>query len=194
MAKKKRGKQRQIGFELDESELLQEWKNRAGFALWEFASKHFPIKRKLTGKDLYVDFYAVVNALILTGTVPNAAEIKGFSAPVSQRVPAKPHPVNVYGQWKTVSTKTKVGRMGVYERPTVYYGGNTIELGYYGIKEGNDVRAYGLTNEGDALPAYSYDAVTWLCDEQASEVKRILDSTFAEVFGRERQSLMSLTG
>ena len=189
MSKRQRGKQRQIGFELDESELLQEWKNRAGFALWDFASKHFPLKRKLTGKDLYVDFYAIVNALILTGTVPNAAEIKGFSAPVNQRVPAKPHPVNVYGKgWKTVSTKTKVGRMGIYERPTVYYGGNTIELGYYGIKEGNDVRAYGLTNEGDALPAYSYDAVTWLCDEQASEVKRILDECFLEVFHKPRQS------
>lgn len=194
MAKKKRGKQRQISFELNESELLQEWKNQAGFALWEFASKHFPLKRELTGKDLYVEFYAVVNALILTGTVPNAAEIKGFSAPVDQRVPAKPHPVNVYGQWKTVSTKTKVGRMGIYERPTVYYGGNTIELGYYGIKEGNDVRAYGLTDEGEALPAYSYDAVTWLVEEQASEVKRILDSTFAEVFGHQRQSSMASAG
>lgn len=188
MAKRQRGKQRQISFELNESELFQEWKNRAGFALWEFASKHFPLKRKLAGKDLYIEFYTVVNALILTGTVPNAAEIKGFSAPVNQRVPAKPHPVNVYGKgWKTVSTKRKVGRMGIYERPTRYYGGNTIELGYYGIKEGNDVRAYGLTNEGDALPAYSYDAVTWLCYEQQAEVKRILDETFAEVFGHQRQ-------
>lgn len=191
MAKKKRGKQRQISFELDESELLQEWKDRAGFALWEFASKYFPLKRKLTGKDLYVEFYAVADALVLTGTVPNAAEIKGFRAPVNQRVPAKPHPVNVYGQWKTVSTKTKVGHMGIYERPTVYYGGDTIELGYYGIKEGNDVRAYGLTAEGEALPAYSYDAVTWLVETQASEVKRIMDSTFAEVFGHQRQSSLT---
>lgn len=188
MAKKKRGKQRQISFELNESELLQEWKSQAGFALWEFASKYFPLKRKLTGKDLYVEFYAIADALILTGTVPNAADIKGFRAPVNQRVPAKPHPVNVYGQWKTISTKTKVGRMGIYERPTVYYGGDTIELGYYGIKEGNDVRAYGLTAEGDALPAYSYDAVTWLVETQASEVKRIMDSTFEEVFGHQRQS------
>ena len=190
MAKKQRGKQRQISFELNESELFREWKKRAGFALWEFASKHFPLKRKLVGKDLYVDFHAVVNALILTGTVPNAADIKGFSAPVNQRVPAKPHPVNVYGQWKTVSTKTKVGRMGVYERPTVYYGGKNIELGYYGIKEGKNITAYGLTNEGDALPAYSLDAVTWLVETNADEIKRILDETFAEVFGyqRERQT------
>ena len=189
MAKRQRGKQRQISFELNESELLQEWKNRAGFALWDFASKHFPLKRKLTGKDLYVDFYAIVNALILTGTVPNAADIKGFSAPVNQRVPAKPHPVNVYGKgWKTVSTKTKVGRMGIYERPTVYYGGNTIELGYYGIKEGKNITAYGLTNEGDALPAYSYDAVTWLVETQANEVKRILDECFMDVFHKPRQT------
>ena len=191
MAKRQRGKQRQISFELNESELFQEWKNRAGFALWEFASKHFPLKRKLTGKDLYIEFYTVVNALILTGTVPNAADIKGFSAPVNQRVPAKPHPVNVYGQWKTVSTKTKVGRMGIFERPTTYYGDKHIELGYYGIKEGKNITAYGLTNEGDALPAYSYDAVTWLVETQASEVKRILDSTFAEVFGHQRQSQTS---
>lgn len=184
MAKRQRGKQRQISFELNESELLQEWKNRAGFALWEFASKHFPLKRKLTGKDLYVEFYTVVNALILTGTVPNAADIKGFRAPVNQRVPAKPHPVNVYGKWKTVSTKTKVGHMGIYERPTVYYGGNTIELGYYGIKDGNDVRAYGLTNEGDALPAYSYDVVTWLVENQSFELSRILSETFESVFKR----------
>ena len=188
MAKRQRGKQRQISFELNESELLQEWKDRAGFALWEFASEHFPLKRKLTGKDLYVDFYAVVNELILTGTVPNAAEIKGFRAPVNQRVPAKPHPVNVYGRWKTVSTKTKIGRMGIYERPTVYYGGKHIELGYYGVREGKDITAYGLTNESEALPAYSLDAVTWLCQEQAIEVRRILDSTFAEVFGHQRQS------
>ena len=188
MAKRQRGKQRQISFELNESELLQEWKKRAGFALWEFASKHFPLKRKLTGKDLYVDFSAVVNALILNGTVPNAADIKGFRAPVNQRVPAKPHPVNVYGRvWKTISTKTKVGHMGIYERPTVYYGDKHIELGYYGIKDGKNVTAYGLTNEGDALPAYSYDAVTWLVEEQASEIKRILDSTFEEVFGHQRQ-------
>lgn len=188
MAKRQRGKRRQIGFELNEDELLREWKSRAGIELWEFASKYFPLKRKLTGKDLYVEFYAIADALILTGTVPNAADIKGFRAPVNQRVPAKPHPVNVYGQWKTVSTKTKVGHMGIYERPTVYYGGNTIELGYYGIKEGDGVRAYGLTAEGEALPAYSYDAVTWLVDTQASEVKRILDSTFEEVFGHQRQS------
>lgn len=188
MAKRQRGKQRQISFELNESELFQEWKKRAGFALWEFASKHFPLKRKLTGKDLYVDFYAVVNALILTGTVPNAADIKGFSAPVNQRVPAKPHPVNVYGQFKTVSTKTKVGRMGIYERPTVYYGDKHIELGYYGIKEGGNVTAYGLTNEGEALPAYSYDAVTWLVETQASETKRILDECFMDVFHKPRQS------
>ena len=187
MAKKQRGKQRQISFELNESELLREWKGRAGIELWEFASKHFPLKRKLTGKDLYVEFYTLVNALILTGTVPNAADIKGFRAPVNQRVPAKPHPVNVYGSWKTVSTKTKVGHMGIYERPTVYYGGNTIELGYYGIKEGENITAYGLTNEGDALPAYSYDAVTWLVETNANEVKRILDSTFEEVFGHQRE-------
>lgn len=188
MAKRRRGKQRQINLELNEGELLREWKKRVGVALWKFAQRHFPLKRKMTGRDLYVDSDTLVNAIILRGTVPNAAEIKGFNAPVNQRVYATPHAVKVYGQWKTVSTKTKVGRMGIYERPTVYYGGESISLGYFGIKYGSDVTAYGLTSEGHALPAYSYDVVTWLADEQASEVKRILDECFAEVFGHQRQT------
>lgn len=188
MAKRRRGKQRQINLELNESNLLREWKKRVGVELWKFASRNFPLKRKMTGKDLYVDSFTLVNAIILRGTVPNAADIKGFSAPVNQRVPAKPHPVNVYGQWKTVSTKTKVGRMGIYERPTEYYGGKRIELGYYGVKVGSNITAYGLTSNGDALPAYSYDVVTWLAETNANEVKRILDETFAEVFGAERNS------
>jgi hypothetical protein len=188
MAKRRRGKQRQINLELNESELLREWKKRVGVELYKFAQRNFPLNRKMTGKDLYVDSDTLVNAIILRGTVPNAADIKGFSAPVNQRVPAKPHPVNVYGHWKTVSTKTKVGRMGIYERPTEYYGGKRIELGYYGVKVGSNITAYGLTSNGDALPAYSYDVVTWLADEQSDEVKRILDECFAEVFGHQRQT------
>lgn len=187
MAKRRRGKQRQINLELNESELLREWKKRVGIELWKFASRNFPLKRKLTGKDLYVDSDTLINAIILKGTVPNAADIKGFSAPVNQRVPAKPHPVNVYGKWTTVSTKTKVGRMGIFERPTEYYGGKRIEVGYYGVKVGSNITAYGLTSNGDALPAYSYDAVTWLCDEQQAEVKRILDDCFMAVFHKPRQ-------
>ena len=188
MAKRKHGKQRQVTLELNESELIREWKKRVGIELWKFASRNFPLKRKLTGKDLYVDSDTLINAIILKGTVPNAADIKGFSAPINQRIPAKPHPVPVYRQWRTVSTKTKVGSMGIYERPTTYYGGKTIELGYYGVKVGKDITAYGLTNDGDALPAYSYDAVTWLVDTQASEVKRILDECFMAVFHKPRQA------
>lgn len=188
MAKRRRGKQRQINLELNEGELLREWKKRVGIELYKFASRNFPLKRKMTGRDLYVDSDALVNAIVLTGRVPNAADIKGFSAPVNQRVPAKPHAVNVYGKWRIVSTKTKVGRMGIYERPTTYYGGRHIELGYYGVKDGKTVTAYGLDAHGDALPAYSYDAVTWLCDENAAEVKRILDECFMAVFHRQRES------
>ena len=187
MAKRQRGKQRQINLELNEGELLREWKKRVGIELYKFASRNFPLKRKMTGRDLYVDSDILVNAIVLTGRVPNAADIKGFSAPVNQRVPAKPHAVNVYGQWKTVSTKTKVGRMGIYERPTTYYGGNTIELGYYGVKRGGEVTAYGLTATGEALPAYSLDCVTWLVESNADEVKRILDECFMDVFHKPRQ-------
>ena len=185
---KGRGKHRQINLPLDENGLVREWKKQAGIALWTFTKKHFPLKRKLSGKDLYVDSDVLINAIVLSGTVPNAAEIKGFSAPINQRIPAKPHAVNVYGKWRTVSTKTKVGSMGIYERPTTYYGGRHIELGYYGVKDGKNITAYGLTNEGDALPAYSYDAVTWLVEDQAEEVKRILDECFMAVFHRQRES------
>ena len=185
MAKKRRGKYAQITFGLDENALSHEWKKRVGVELWKFTSRNFPLKRKLTGKDFYVDSDTLVNAIILTGTVPNAADIKGFNAPIDERVPAKTHPVNVYGKWRNVSTKTKVGRMGVYERPTEYYGGKKIELGYFGVKVGGGVTAYGLTADGNALPAYSYDAVTWL-EEQQDEVKRILDECFSEVFRKAR--------
>lgn len=187
MAKRRHGKQRQINLELNESDLLREWKKRVGVELWKFTSKHFPLKRKLSGADFYVDSDTLVNAIVLTGRVPNAADIKGFNAPVNQRVPAKPHPVNVYGQWKTVSTKTKVGRMGIFERPTTYYGDKHIELGYYGVKVGSNITAYGLTSNGDALPAYSYDAVTWLAETNDNEVKRILDECFMAVFHKPRQ-------
>lgn len=188
MAKRRRGKQRQISLELNENELMREWKKQVSVELWHFAQRNFPLNRKMTGKDLYVDSDSLINAIVLTGTVPNAADIKGFAAPTYYRVPAKPHPVNVYGHWRIVDTKTKVGRMGIYERPTEYYGGATIELGYYGVKNGKTVTAYGLRSNGDALPAYSYDAVTWLCDEQQAEVKRILDDCFMAVFHKPRQS------
>ena len=55
MAKRNRGKQRQINLELNEGELLREWKKRVGIELYKFASRNFPLKRKMTGKDLYVD-------------------------------------------------------------------------------------------------------------------------------------------
>lgn len=181
-------KHKQIRFPLSEKNLLHEWKKRVGIELWKFTSKHFPLKRKLTGKELWVDTETLVNAIILTGTVPNAAEIRGFSAPVNKRISATRRPVNVDGAWRMVDTKTKIGGLGIYERPTTYYGDKHIELGYYGIRDGKTTRAYGLTREGEALPAYSYDAVTWLAEDQQMEVKRILDSTFAEVYGAERNS------
>ena len=186
MAKKKRHNRR-ITF--SPKSLLDQWKTAAAIRLWEFASKHFPLKRKLGGRDLYISADDLANAIVLTGTIPNAGDIKGFSAPVGRRILATPHPVKVYGRvWKTISNKTAVGNMGIYARPSEVYGGKRIELGYYGIKEGRSIRAYGLTREGDALPAFSLDVVTWLCEEQRAETDRIIAECFSEVFRRQRQN------
>lgn len=153
---------------------------KVGQRLWEYTARNFPLKRKLTGKDLYIDAKSVVGALILGGRAPNAAEIKGFSAPVARRMPARPHPVKIDGRWHVVSTKTKLGRLGVYERPTVYRRGSTIDLGYFGLRRGGKIRAYGVSEDWDALPAYSIDAVTWLA-EQKDAIALIVSEAVQEV-------------
>lgn len=184
---RKRGKQRVLAF--SQESLEAEFKTRVGIRLYEFAKRNFPLKRKLTGKDLYVDSATLTNAIVLTGKVPNAADFKGFSAPINKRISATPHPYKIYGQvWKTISTKTKVGNMGIYARPTTYYGDKHIKLGYFGVKRGGEVTAYGLTATGEALPAYSLDCVTWLAEEQKPEVDRIIAECFAEVFRRQMQN------
>ena len=169
------------------SDLMTQWKQAAGCEIWAFAKRACPI-RKLSGRYLYIDSDSLTNALIIEGIVPNAAQWKSASVPMDKRVPAKPHPVKVYGKWRTVKTGSKlVPSLGVPLRPVEYYGGYTIgKRGFFGLKR--DVpMAFGLTNEGNkAMPAFSQSVVEWLCDENMSEVQRILRETFDSVMKRRK--------
>lgn len=181
---RKRGHTRTVM--LSPSDLMTKWKKAAGCEIWAFAKRACPI-RKLSGKYLYIDSESLINELIIEGIVPNAAQWKSANVPMDRRVPAKPHVAMVYGKWRTVKTGSKlVPSLGVPLRP-VDYGGYTIgKRGFFGLKR--DVpMAFGLTNEGDkAMPAYSQSVVEWLCDENMSEVQRILRETFDSVMKRRK--------
>ena len=160
---------------------LEAWKTRAGEALWDFASRNAPIRGKLTGRHLYIDSKSITNAILLEGVVPNASIWKAAKVPVDKRVPTTPHPVRVYGKWKTVKTKTKTTpTLGVPLRPVVYSKGRQIgNVGFFGLQRDGAVLYYGLTQDGrSALPAFSQSIVEWLTETQMAEVQRILDETF----------------
>ena len=183
---RKRGHKRTVVMP-SESDLMTKWKKAAGCEIWAFAKRACPI-RKLTGKYLYIDSESLINELIIEGIVPNAALWKSANVPMNRRVPAKPHAVMVYGKWRTVKTGSKlVPSLGVPLRPVEYYGGYTIgKRGFFGLKREVPM-AFGLTNEGDkAMPAYSQSVVEWLCDENMSEVQRILRETFDSVMKRRK--------
>lgn len=184
MAKKKR-QNRQITF--SPKSLLDQWKTAAACEIWAFAKRINPLRGKLSASNLYIDADSLSQALILEGFVPNAAQWKQASVPMNRRVSAKPHPVMVYGKWKTVKTGSKlVPSLGVPLRDVSYYGGQTIgRNGFFGVKR--DVpTAYGLTDSGNALPAYSLSIPELLCDENLSEVQRILKESFDSVMKRRR--------
>lgn len=183
---RKRGHKRTVVMPF-ESDLMTKWKKAAGCEIWAFAKRACPI-RKLSGKYLYIDSESLINELIIEGIVPNAALWKSANVPMNRRVPAKPHAVMVYGKWRTVKTGSKlVPSLGVPLRPVEYYGGYTIgKRGFFGLKREVPM-AFGLTNEGNkAMPAFSQSVVEWLCDENMSEVQRILRETFDSVMKRRK--------
>lgn len=184
MAKKKRHNR---ALALSPKSLLDQWKTAAACEIWAFAKRINPLRGKLSGRNLYVDAETLSQALILEGFVPNAAQWKQASIPMNRRVPAKPHHVMVYGKWKTVKTGSKlVPSLGVPLREVSYYGGQTIgRNGFFGVKR--DVpTAYGLTDDGNALPAYSLSIPELLCDQNLAEVQRILKESFDSVMKRRR--------
>lgn len=173
----------------DTAKGMREWKIAVSQRIWKFVKDNFQSKHKVGGHYLWIDSDSLVNSLILTGYAYPAAEMKGFGAPVGKRTGTRRHAfyTSEFG-WRMTETRALTGSLGVWQRPTEYYGGRHIDssLGYFGVVQDGEVRAFGLDSEG-ALPVYSYDVCTWL-DEQAGEVHRILDDTFLEVFSSERQT------
>ena len=167
-------------------DLTSRWKTHAGAMIWAFAKSHSPLKGKLTGRYLYIDSDSISDALILEGIVPEASMIKGWRAPLNKYVPARPHPVKLfYGGWKTIKKKRGLTKSpGVGIRDVEYYGGAKPTLGYFGMKQGSELRAYGLTADSHALPVYSNQSVVeWLTQEQMAEVQDILKRSFSDVMG-----------
>lgn len=163
-------------------QFLHEVKYQIAKNLRAFARNGFPMKHRLGGRDLWIDVDSLTNAILIQGTVPNAAEIKGFSAPVAKRVQTKGHPVQMTYGWRTVKTRAKTGPAGAPLRSVEYWGGRTIDnaLGVFAVKKDGKPRAYGLDAEG-ALPAYYYVSVPeWMMDEQGTEVQRIVEDTIQD--------------
>lgn len=182
MAKRKRSKRLYVTGE----DLTSRWKTHAGAMIWAFAKSHSPLKGKLTGRYLYIDSESISDALILEGIVPEASMIKGWRAPLNKYVPARPHPVKLYfGGWKTIKKKRALTKSpGVEIRNVDYYGGRKPTLGYFGMKQGGELRAYGLTAESYAVPVYSNQSIVeWLTEEQMAEVQDILKRSFSDVMG-----------
>ena len=162
---------------------MREWKHRISRGIWEFVKNNFPSKQPVSGHNFWVDSETVLNALVLEGYAFRAAEMKDFSAPVGQRTSTRKHPFysKEYG-WRMTENRAMTGRLGCYQRETEYWGGRTIDpaLGFFGVKKEGEVVAYGLDAEG-ALPVFSYDVCLWL-QENFSEVQRIIDDAYLEVF------------
>ena len=184
MAKRKRSRRLYVTGE----DLTRDWKTHAGAMIWAFAKSHSPLKGKLSGRYLYIDSDSISDALILEGIVPEASMIKGWRAPLNKYVHARPHPVKLFYGWKTVSKKRALTKSpGVEIRDVEYYGGARPTLGYFGMKQGSELRAYGLTADSHALPVYSNQSVVeWLTEEQMAEVQRILRETFDSVMKRRK--------
>lgn len=178
-------KYRTLNFGLEQdADLLHRIKLLVAVRLRKLAKTGYPMTHRIGGRDLWIDVDSLTNAVIIEGIVPNAAEIKGFSAPIDKRSPTRAHPVQLPYGWKTIANRAKTGTPGIPIRwTTEYWGGRTIQknLGIFGVKHGGAVRAYGLDSDG-ALPAYYYVAVPeWLIDEQMDEVNRIVDEAIRDV-------------
>lgn len=169
---------------------LRAWKLAVSKRIWEFVRTHFPAKHKVTGHNFWIDSDSLVNGLILEGYAFPAAEVKGFSAPVDKRTLTRKHPfyTSEYG-WRMTDNRAMTGALGVWQRPTEYWGGRTLDasLGFFGVTKDGVARAYGLDAEG-ALPVYSYDVAQWLATEQIEEVHRIMDEVWAETLNFESVS------
>lgn len=67
--------------------LIKKWQRLAAKRMWEFTRRGFPLRSRLTGRELYIDT-SITGTLSLSGTVPLAGQSKRFKAPVDERVPS----------------------------------------------------------------------------------------------------------
>ena len=171
----------------DTRDLNREFAKQSAIEIWNFVKRNAPLAHgKPDGRMFFIDSESVINALIVTGRRLYADEVRGFSAPINQREPTRRHPVQVYdGVWRMVDTKTKFGNAGVYIHDVDYYGNRKIKQGFFGVKNGGEVRAYGIDENSKALPAYSISLPDWLVIEQGTELSRIINETFEKVFQRQ---------
>ena len=189
MAKRNR---HQRGINLPNTQdLNREFAKQSAIEIWHFVKRNAPLAKRntLDGRMFYIDSESMIDTLIVTGRRLYADEVKGFSAPINKREPTRRHPVQIYdGVWRMVDTKTKFGDPHIYIHDVDYYGGRKIASGYFGIKQGGEVRAYGIDSESKALPAYSISLPEWLVDEQGAELSRIINETFENVFKRKLEA------
>lgn len=168
--------------------LIKKWQRLAAKRMWAFTKRGFPLRSRLTGRELYIDT-SITGTLSLSGTVPYAGQSKRFRAPVDERVPSPPIRVKLPIGWRTVySARASSPSCGVRVRPMTYDDGKgTSEfVGFFGLKgtaKTPPIRAYGLTADDKAYPVFNdLSAVEWLTGEQASEMLAILEDTFQETF------------
>lgn len=172
-------------------DLNREFAKQSAIEIWHFVKRNAPLAKRntLDGRMFYIDSEQLVNTLVLTGRRLYANEVRGFRAPVNQRVPVQKHTTFIYDSiFRQIDTATKFGQPGVYIHDVEYYGGEKLQKGYFGIKRGGEVRAYGISNTGTALPAYSIALPEWVVEEQAVEINRILSETFERVFKKKLEA------
>lgn len=186
MAKRKRGQKREIGINVDRKSLLHEVKFRISKRLRKFAESYYPMRHKLTGRDLYIDIDRTIDTIVVEGLTPNLSEIRGTTVKYDKRAKTEPHVYYGKNGFRRTDNKAFLTNPGVPVRETVYDGGGQIrsEWGVFGVTQDGEKRVYGLISEGEARPAYYYLAVPeWLASEQYQEVQRIITEVISEVMG-----------
>lgn len=166
----------------DNPDIKKRWKDLAAKEIKDWAKRTNPFRYvKPTNYYLYIDIRSKTYSIILQGVKPNAASVRRFNAPVGKYYDSQqPHHEYFYGSWHTVQKERATsGSMGVKPLDTTYYGVSGMPDKYYGIKKGSKIRAYGLYDDGSAVPVYSDNGfVEWITETNINELYGILYDSF----------------
>ena len=166
----------------DNPDLIRRWKSLAAKEIKAWAKRTNPFRYvKPTNYYLYIDIYTKKYSIIFQGVKPNAASARRFNAPVGKYYDSQqPHHEYFYGSWHTVQKERATSSsMGVMPLDTTYYGVSGMPDKYYGIKKGSKIRAYGLYDDGSAVPVYSDGGfVEWITETNINELYGILYDSF----------------